>query len=149
MIVYRITLAKYAGKLVSSGNEARWNYKDAYVIYSAWSRSLACLENIVYRNALGLSDNFRVMLIDIPDDIRIDEVKETGLKKNWNLFDNTGYTRSIGDEWIKSNASAVLKVPSAIIRQEFNYILNTAHKDYSEKWYAGTEPFVFDKRIKS
>lgn len=79
MRVYRISLAIYSTKLLASGNPARWNLKDVKMIYTAQSRALACLENIVHRDSKGLQKNFRIMEIDIPDKIKIEKIKETDL----------------------------------------------------------------------
>ena len=67
MLVFRIALTKYAKILVASGRAARWNSNDVKVIYTANSRALACLENVVHRSKLGLSANFSLMQIGIPD----------------------------------------------------------------------------------
>jgi RES domain-containing protein len=148
MIVYRITLAKYAGSLFASGNPARWNSKDVKAIYTAGSRSLACLENVVHRSALGLKDNFRTILIAIPDDLQIEEIKISDLNPQWRQYSQYPYTQNLGDEWSRNASTAVLKVPSAIIPEEHNYILNPLHKDFDRIQYLGNEPFNFDDRIK-
>lgn len=59
MLVYRIALVKFSDSLKASGRAARWNSNDIDVIYTASSRALACLENVVHRNQLGLSSNFK------------------------------------------------------------------------------------------
>ncbi len=147
MIVYRITLEKYSGSLVASGNAARWNSKDVPMIYTASSRSLACLENIVHRTNLGLSEIFKVMLINIPDTLKIDRISIKDLKPGWNEYEQYPYTRNLGDQWISEGRSAVLSVPSAIIPQEQNLLLTPAHKDFSKIKLESVEPFPFDARI--
>jgi RES domain-containing protein len=147
MLVYRITLEKYAGSLVASGNAARWNSKDVSMIYTASSRSLACLENIVHRTHLGSSDIFRVMVISIPDSMKIERISLKDLHPGWNEFDQYPYTRSVGDQWISEGRSAILSVPSAIIQQEENFLLNPAHKDFRKITLEAIEPFAFDTRI--
>jgi len=149
MIVYRITLAKYAGELFASGNPARWNSKDVKVIYTASSRSLACLENVVHRSSLGLKGNFKTILIEIPDNIEVEEIKISDLSPNWREFTQYPYTQKLGDEWNKKASTAVLKVPSAIIPEECNYLINPFHKDFTLIKYLGNEPFDFDERIKA
>lgn len=148
MIVYRIVLEKYSKKLEASGIPARWNTKDVKIIYTAQSRALACLENIVHRNSRGLQKNFRVMKILVPDDIFMEEIKEIDLKKGWKEFNNMPDTQSIGNLWVHSARSAILKVPSAIVSGDFNYLLNPGHKEYFRIKLLQTEPFEFDDRIK-
>jgi len=148
MIVYRITLVAYADGLFASGNPARWNSKDIKVIYTAGSRALACLENVVHRSSRGLQGNFRTLLIEIPDHLKMTVIDRKALPLHWYHFASMPYTQHLGDEWVKSQASAILQVPSVIIPEEQNYILNPAHKDFSKIKYLGNEPFEFDSRIK-
>lgn len=149
MVVYRITIQKYAAGLFASGNPARWNSKDIKMIYTASSRALACLENVVHRTSKGLNDNFKTILVDIPNDLILAEIKISDLNTEWKSFANMPHTQKIGTQWIKDGSSAVLKVPSAIIPEEYNYLINPLHKDFSKVKYIGTEPFVFDERLKS
>jgi RES domain-containing protein len=149
MIVYRITLTKFANKLFASGNAARWNSKDVKVIYTAGSRALACLENVVHRSLLGLKENFKTILIQIPDNLKIEEIKISDLDPAWRKYSHYPNTQKIGDEWNRKARTAVLKVPSAIIPEEYNYILNPGHKDFKRIKLLGNEPFDFDERIKA
>ncbi len=148
MIVFKITLIKYADKLNASGNPARWNSKDVKVIYTAGSRALACLENIVHRTSRGLQDNFKTLLIDIPDNIKIGVISRENMISNWQAYQNMPYTQKLGDEWIKNKSSAVLKVPSVIIPEEHNYLINPEHKDFKQIRLVSAESFEFDIRIK-
>jgi RES domain-containing protein len=148
MIIYRITLAVYADKLVASGTPGRWNSRHVKMIYAANSRSLACLENVVHRNALGLTGKFSVILIEVPETLKVEELKSTELKKGWHLFESMPYTQETGDKWIMDNQSAILKVPSVIVPGEHNYLLNPNHPDFNKIKLLKSEPFVFDARIK-
>jgi RES domain-containing protein len=148
MIVYRITLAKYARALFASGNPARWNSRDVKMIYTAESKALACLENVVHRNSKGLQAHFKVMYIEIPDDLQITVLKEADLKKGWSLFKNMPYTQEKGNQWIKEKATAILQVPSVIIKGTSNFLLNPAHNDFSNISLLKSEVFTFDSRIK-
>ena len=58
MLVYRITKTMYADRLVASGGAARWNSRGQFVIYTAATRALACLENVVHRSGEGLTAIF-------------------------------------------------------------------------------------------
>lgn len=148
MLVYRIALAKYSGKLIASGRAARWNPNDVEVIYTASSRSLACLENVVHRNQIGLTMAFNVMTIKIPDNINISNIKITDLPPDWRDFNQMPLTQSIGEKWIIEKKSAILAVPSSIIDEEINYLLNPGHDDFKKIKLVTTMPFAFDQRIK-
>ncbi|QIP14584.1 RES family NAD+ phosphorylase [Spirosoma aureum] len=149
MLVYRITKAIYADRLVASGGAARWNSRGQFVLYTAATRALACLENVVHRSGEGLQDTFRVMVIAIPDTVLITELLPETLPADWFDFGQYDACQRIGGEWLMSGRSAVLRVPSAIIANEWNYLLNPAHPEFSRITLQRTEPFLFDPRIKS
>ena len=73
MLVYRIVLERYA-TLFASGVEGRWNSAGAKVLYTAASRALACLENVVHRSGEGLNENFKTLVIDLPSTERIEKI---------------------------------------------------------------------------
>lgn len=149
MDVYRITKAIYADRLVASGGAARWNGRGQYVIYTAATRALACLENVVHRSGEGLLDVFRVMVIEVPDDLVVETIDGTELPADWFDFHQYDTCQRIGGDWLRSGHSAVLRVPSAIIANEFNYLLNPAHPLFQRIRLLRTEPFGFDPRLKS
>jgi len=147
MIVYRISLAKWAGHLTASGRAARWNSNGHFMIYAASTRALACLENLVHRRSIGSDHLFEVTLIEIPDDLKIKKIDKEKLPANWQEYIHYPSCQAIGDAWLKENKTAVLRAPSAIITEEFNYLLNPQHPDFSRiKAHAG-EKFMFDKRL--
>ncbi|MRX47957.1 RES family NAD+ phosphorylase [Pedobacter puniceum] len=149
MLVYRIVLAPFADALLSSGRAARWNSHDSHVIYTASSISLACLENVVHRNKLGLNALFKVLYIDIPDDLPQKEISNDELPSKWHHFENIPVTQLLGNEWLINQQTAILKVPSSIIPQEFNYLLNPKHPDFKAIKLLKAAPFIFDERIKA
>ncbi|MEN0054489.1 MAG: RES family NAD+ phosphorylase [Mucilaginibacter sp.] len=149
MLVYRIALTKYAGSLSASGRAARWNPNEVEMIYTASSRSLACLENVVHRTQLGLNNLFNVMTIDVPHECAIEKIMLKDLPADWKTFGQQPLTQSIGARWVNQKQSPVLQVPSAIIDGEINFLLNPLHADFEKIKLIKTEPFVFDSRIKS
>lgn len=148
MLVYRIALAKYSVGLIASGRAARWNPNDVEMIYTASSRSLACLENVVHRNQIGLTMAFNIMTIKIPDNISISHIKVADLPPDWQDFNQMPLTQSIGEKWITEKKSAILAVPSSIIDEEINYLINPGHDDFKKIKLVKTMPFAFDQRIK-
>lgn len=148
MQVFRISLTNYAKALTASGRAARWNPNDVAVIYSAASRSLACLENVVHRNQFGLNSAFQVMTIEIPDDLSVASIPLKKLSADWVSFENMSLTQELGENWIKEEKSAILQVPSSIIPGESNFLINPNHPDFKLIKLLKSEPFIFDKRIK-
>ncbi|MCR8557428.1 RES family NAD+ phosphorylase [Mucilaginibacter sp. BJC16-A38] len=148
MLVYRITLTKYANQLVASGRAARWNPNDVEMIYTASSRSLACLENVVHRDKLGLSMVFSILTIECPSSLKIKTISLKDLSVNWIDYDQMTITQRIGEKWVKDNESAILQVPSSIVSEEVNYLINPKHTDFKLIKIVKAQPFVFDSRIK-
>jgi RES domain-containing protein len=148
MLVYRITQTKYAGKLIASGRAARWNPNDIEMIYTASSRSLACLENAVHRSQAGLSQLFSIMIIEVPDHVKTKTIRLNDLSGDWTDYNQMSFTQHIGQAWIRENDSVILQVPSSIIEEEVNYLLNPDHRDFEQIKVIKTQPFVFDKRLK-
>lgn len=88
MEVYRITLARYADELFAPGFAGRWNRKGQFVIYTAGSRSLACLENLVHRRGIAIEvedlvATYKVMVIHVPDTLAITRVEMEDLSAEW------------------------------------------------------------------
>ena len=148
MLVFRIAVSKYADRLQASGRAARWNPNEVNIIYTSSSRSLASLENVVHRSQLGLNELFKVMTIKIDDQVRINSIKLNDLPADWKEFHSMPYTQAIGEKWVNEKTTAILAIPSSVIQEEVNYLLNPAHPDFKHINLINTCPFVFDHRIK-
>ena len=148
MLVYRIALTKYANGLKASSRAARWNPNEVEMIYTSSSRSLACLENVVHRSQLGLNQLFSVITIQLDERIQKETIQLNGLPEDWREFYQMPFTQAIGEKWIRENRSAVLEVPSSIVEEEVNCLLNPLHDDFKLIQLIKNELFVFDRRIK-
>jgi len=147
MNVFRITTAQWCKSLTASGYPARWSAKGRFVIYTAGSRALACLENLVHRSGEGNNALYKVMIIEIPEKVAIEVLDETTLKKDWHNINQYAYCQSLGSKWLNESETAVLKVPSVVIKKEHNYLINPNHPDFSKIKLTGNEDFDFDKRF--
>lgn len=147
MNVYRITKKKYSNELVSSGLANRWNDKGEDVIYASETRSLACLENIVHRSGLIRSDSYCTMVIYIPDELLFSTINLDDLPDDWNSTELCTRCQQLGSDWFKSKSTALLRVPSAVIPEEYNIVINTKHADFKKIKLITTLPFYFDKRL--
>ncbi len=147
--VYRISHTHYSKKLSSSGAANRWNYDGDYVIYTGSSRSLSTLELIVHRNSINPLPDYEVMIISIADEEKLfEQIKIQDLPDNWRSIKSYYKLQKIGSEWYKQKRTLVLKVPSAIIPQEYNYIINTEHPDFKDKVsLVRQEAYFFDERL--
>ncbi len=152
MFVYRISQTKYANSLTASGIDGRWNSLNQKMIYTAGSVALACLENLAHKSGTSLAaGNFSLAIIEVDDNLKIEEVKIGDLETtnpNWQSEDQYPLTQKMGDIWLDANTSAVLKVPSAIIDLEYNYLLNPNHASFIGIKIVKVELFNFDSRLK-
>lgn len=87
------------------------------------------------------------MVIEIPPELNIEKITHVDLPENWFLYEHFETCAAVGDQWLKKNTSAVLKVPSAIILNEFNFLINPAHRDFKKIKLLRIEDFRFDPRI--
>ena len=147
MIVFRITTTQWSNSLNGSGYPARWNSRGNMLIYTAESRSLACLENIVHRSGEGNNALYKVMLIELPATLTTETLDVASLNDDWYTTDNYRYCQEIGNKWLNDQRFAVLKVPSVIIKKENNYLINPHHPDFKKIKLLGNEDFDFDKRF--
>ena len=154
MRVFRIEREKYLGSTLEGIGAARtegyrWNSLYTYVVYTASSRALATLEVSVH---LDLNEDLPLdrhyVEIDIPDTIEILELEVKDLPNGWDHKPPILATQYIGDEFVKSNAAAVLKIPSCIVPPEYNYLINPKHIDASKIKVISTEQMRFDDRTK-
>lgn len=152
MLVFRITQTKFASSLFAPGYAGRWNSENQKMIYTAGSASLSCLEVLAHKTGSALnSGKFSMAVIEVDSSIFIDEIKLADLQKlNTDWFKVLHYpiTQKLGDQWLSDMDSAVLKVPSAIVDREYNYLLNPLHTDFDKIKVLDVTPFNFDTRLK-
>lgn len=149
MEVYRISHKDYSIVLSSSGSSNRWNYEGEYVIYTGSSRSLSTLELIVHRNSIKKLPDYEMMILSIADeDNLMEQIPIKKLPANWRSFTSYFKLQKIGSAWYKKQSSLVLKVPSALIPKEYNYIINTKHPTFNTNvLLVRNEEYFFDERL--
>lgn len=153
MKVYRVEREKYLSTILkgigaSMSEGFLWNSKNTYLVYSAESRALALLEVAVHLDLSEDLPNDRYFVeIDIPDDINISILNLEDLPDDWDAKPPTIKTQYIGDDFVNSGVSAVLKVPSSIIQQEYNYLINPHHSDSIRIKVISKNKIHFDKRF--
>ena len=148
MIVYRITNSLYKDDISGSGAKlrgARWNQPGSSMLYTAENISLSTLELLVHIGFEDIRHEYHLLNIFIPDNAVIKELDIQKLKPNWQ--EDEEYSSFIGTEFLRSNQSLLLKVPSAVIDEEHNYLLNPDHADFKKVKIRRAKPFTFDKRL--
>jgi len=81
------------------------------------------------------------------DESLAQELAVQNLPRNWDVEPPTSDTQEIGDNWVLGASSAVLSVPSAVVPEERNYILNPRHTDFKHIQIDGPFPCYFDPRL--
>jgi len=150
MTVYRLCRKVHAGDLSGRGaelNGGRWNGKGMAVVYTSASRALCLVEIMVHIPAGIIPKDYYLVSISIPDNTRIITIDPKDLADNWSKNPVPAYTQKIGNAFITGQEALVLKVPSAIVKDEWNYLINPSHKDFKKVKIMGTEVFSFDGRL--
>lgn len=124
----------------------RWNTAGVPVVYAAGACSLALLEVLVHVPDLVVLKGYVVYRVEIPDEL-IAEVPFDELPENWNQPGLVPDLRRLGDEWVRSRRSAALRVPSAIIPVEYNFVLNPRHPEFERIDVGPREPLPVDPRL--
>lgn len=143
---YQATAFSGVGASLAGG---RWNYRGESVVYLGGTLALAALECLVHFSHQTLPDDYVCLTVTVPKGIKIEAVDPASLAPDWWVEDPPVTTQALGSAWLKRNASLLLKVPSAIIPSEFNYLLNPQHKDFGKLHIAAPMKFRFDPRLKA
>ena len=149
MTLYRISNQLYSSDLSGAGAKlfgSRWNSKGLPMLYTSAYISLAMLEMLVHTKLEEYSIALDLVYIDVPDSLDCKEITHIKLKTTW--ADDLTYTRYIGDEFIKSSQTPLLKIPSAIIAEEYNYLVNPLHRDFNKVKIIKIKSFRPDKRLR-
>ena len=148
MIIYRICNSIYSDDLSGTGAKlfgGRWNSKGLPMLYATEHISLGVLEMLVHNQFQDFKEALCLLYISIPDTIAIKEIKISKLKTEW--IEDNSYTKFIGNEFIKSSSNLVLKVPSAVVNEEHNLLINPLHSDFKKIKIIKTTKFRTDERL--
>ena len=131
---WRICKRKFAKTMWTGiGSRAvagRWNSRNVPVVYASGSISLAAIELLVHLDSAELLARF--IKCPVSFDARlVKRLRISRLPRNWRADPSPISLRSIGDEWARSAQTPVLAVPSAVVPDEWNYVLNPAHLRFS------------------
>ena len=151
MIVYRICKAKYAKTAYSGagGLEApgRWHHRGQPIVYAAATLSLAALEYFIHLGRTDAKISFVSVQAVISDDAAIEVLNPASLPRNWNSSPPIEAAMNLGTRWCAQARSAIMRVPSAIVSGEFNYLLNPKHPDFKFIKISTPQSFSFDSRL--
>ncbi|MBP9097174.1 MAG: RES family NAD+ phosphorylase [Ferruginibacter sp.] len=148
MTIYRLASGEYKKDLSGNGSRlygGRWNSVGMHAVYCTENISLAVLEILVNLKKFKQPADYHIVTITIPDHIKPAVIMGSRLKKGWK--DDYTYSQYIGDEFLRTQQSLFLKVPSAIVEPENNFIINPRHPDSGKVKITSTKIFEFDKRL--
>jgi RES domain-containing protein len=132
MEAWRITRAKRPADAFSGEGAwlygGRWNSPGIRLVYTAGSRSLAILEVLAHLTKSAPLKNYMLYQV-VCDDSLVQILSD--LPAGWHSEPPTGASQSVGDAWVRTATHPVLSVPSAIVQEERNYLLNPAHSEFS------------------
>jgi len=124
----------------------RWNHKGTRVVYCSESRALAAIELFVNLDPALAPAALVLIAIDVPDSI-ITEVDVATLPSDWRAYPAPDAVKDVGSEWAKEGTSAGLLVPSAVMPEEKNLLLNPEHPDFARVKIGKPSKFTFDSRM--
>ena len=152
MIVFRISKKAHIEDLSGIGAGlygGRWNPKRINLAYTSSSIALASLEYLVHNYHLLSTAEICLAKIKIGNPKPVQELQAKDLPVDWNLqMKELQATQQIGKEFYLKQNDYILKVPSAVVPQEFNLLLNPLHDHHARtKVVEIIDPFVFDLRL--
>ena len=150
MHVYRLTKTLYSQDLSGMGarlHGGRWNPKGISVVYTAASRALATVEYLVHVPLSLIPRDLRMVTLHIPDWIPPKTIAISDLPANWRDYPAPPALAELGTQWTRTQETLLLRVPSAVVEQEWNVLLNPLHPDMPHVTMPQVEPYQFDSRL--
>ena len=125
----------------------RWNQRGTALVYTSASASLAVLEYLVHLDPEDAPPDLILVPADIAPAVVIRELRIAELPADWRSLPASDALARMGTSWARRLESAVLSVPSAVVPEERNYLLNPAHPRFRDIAFATARPFAFDPRL--
>ena len=124
----------------------RWNHQGTPLVYAAATRSLALFELLVNLHQPKMLDAYVLIPLDFPDTL-VKRKRRANLPKGWSDSPPGHTTKDLGTNWAKALTLPILEVPSVVVPQEKNFLLNPRHPDYKKIKIGKPEPINLDPRL--
>ena len=150
MLVYRIASKAHINDLTGTGARlygSRWNHKGTSVLYTSESRALATTEYLVHVPIAMVPANLHIATIEIPAEASVTSIEVETLPPDWRQYPAPESLATIGSQWAQGHQSLLLRVPSVVVRGDFNVLINPAHSEFSRVEIIAVEPCELDKRF--
>lgn len=151
MRVWRICRRRFS-KQAFNGEGARrlggrWNYPGETLVYASSTLSLAALETFVNLSPAKIPLDLVCLEANLPDNLSTERVELSSLSRDWRTTPAPTALQDIGSAWLRSLRTVALFVPSAVIPEEFNVLLNPVHPDFESLKIGRPQRFQFDPRM--
>ena len=148
-VVWRIARRPYAFDRLGIGarqSGGRWNHPGTAVIYTSCTIAIAALEKFVHLAGVVPPDLVLVR-VELPADHSAEKPDPADLPAEWDLVTPGPASIGFGTRWARDNRSLVLYVPSALVREESNAVLNPNHPEFSAAQMLIERDFHYDPRM--
>ena len=147
---WRITKAKHQQTAFDGRGAAlaggRWNSRGVPAVYVAGSLALATLEMLVHLHTTKILGAYSSIEVEIPKSL-VEALDLARLPADWNAYPGSEEVQRLGDAWLRGMSAVALRVPSAIIPTESNFLLNPRHLDFGKIVKGPPRPYGFDPRL--
>lgn len=150
MKIYRISKQKYRKDLSGEGARlygGRWNRRGDAMVYFSESLSLATLEMLVHMEYQFVDDSFYYMEVEVPDTLITTLKSPEKITVRWRDNPPNSRTQDYGSQWLKSNKSLGLRVPSAVLPLEYNILIHPRHPDFEKLQFINSRKLILDNRL--
>lgn len=124
----------------------RWNLPGRRAVYASATKSLAVLEVLVHLDVDRRVPRLVAFTFDV-DDRLVERLPAARLPRHWRTSRGLAVTQEIGDDWLASGRALALAVPSSIVPEEVNYLLNPVHPAFRRVKFGRSVPFLLDPRV--
>ena len=133
------------GGLFTSG---RWHSRGHRVVYLAETPAGALIESLVHLelNEADVPDGYQLLKVIVPSSATTEKCSSATLGENWTA--NIEITRRVGDEWLRRRSALLLRVPSAVVPESWNWVLNPAHPQARRVRISWARRFQWDARLR-
>jgi RES domain-containing protein len=150
MQVWRLVKTRYAATPFDGEGArlygARWNSPGNRVAYASGNSALAVLEVLVHMTGGGSLPGYSLVCASLPDSL-VEVIAPADLPGDWDSSPVPPEAQAVGDAWLASTRSLALQVPSALVRDSYNILINPEHGDFGRLTIISSEPFDFDRRL--
>lgn len=134
MKVYRLTKTSYINDLSGEGARlfgGRWNKKGIPLLYFSEHLSLCVLELLTRLDFEFITTDYSFLEVEVPSSLILNLNKPEIITEKWRANPPISSTQDYGTNWLLSQKSLALKVPSAVLPNESNFLINPNHKQFS------------------